>query len=71
MTNHATTLNSAGQLIAAIPHLLGYYPTDSIVVLALNDHNLAFTLRTDCPAEPTLYPLLAVNLVREINRRKD
>ncbi|XVV02679.1 DUF4192 domain-containing protein [Actinosynnema sp. CA-248983] len=55
-------MTDPGQLIAAIPHLLGFYPTDSIVVLVLQDDHVDCTLRTDCPTDPTRYRDIASQL---------
>ncbi|MGM1062122.1 DUF4192 domain-containing protein [Saccharothrix sp. Mg75] len=38
-----------GDLIAALPHLLGFHPVDSLVLLALEGPSVAVTLRTDLP----------------------
>jgi len=43
-------LSDPSELIAAVPHLLGFYPHDSVVLLALHGRNLGLTLRTDLVA---------------------
>lgn len=70
MAHDVTAVTDPGQLITFIPHLFGYYPIDSIVVLALDDDRIDFGLRTDCPAEPGLYPLAAVTLADQIGMRE-
>jgi hypothetical protein len=40
-------LSDPSELIAAVPHLLGFYPHDSIVVVALHGKKLGLTLRAD------------------------
>lgn len=61
------TVTDPGNLIAAIPHLLGFYPTDSIVVIVLRDGSVDCTLRTDCPADPARYRAIAAQLAhREV-----
>ncbi|MFE2754945.1 DUF4192 domain-containing protein [Actinosynnema sp. NPDC059335] len=51
MTNSLTRpgLRDPGDLIAAVPHLLGFHPDDSIVVLLVRGHDVAVTLRVDLP----------------------
>ncbi|MBB5808588.1 hypothetical protein F4560_008356 [Saccharothrix ecbatanensis] len=44
-----TRLTDPGDLIAAVPHLLGFHPADSMVVLVVRDHDIAMTLRIDLP----------------------
>ena len=43
-------LSDPSELIAAVPHLLGFHPHDSVVLLALHGRNLGLTLRTDLVA---------------------
>lgn len=40
-------LSDPSELIAAVPHLLGFHPRDSVVLLALHGKNLGLTLRAD------------------------
>ncbi|MFY9808371.1 MAG: DUF4192 domain-containing protein [Pseudonocardiaceae bacterium] len=40
-------LSDSSELIAAVPHLLGFHPRDSVVLLALHRKNLGLTLRAD------------------------
>ncbi|GDY30303.1 DUF4192 domain-containing protein [Gandjariella thermophila] len=45
-------LRDAGDLIAAVPHLLGFHPIDSLVLVILHGeeaHRVGLTLRTDLP----------------------
>ncbi|MEU4743344.1 DUF4192 domain-containing protein [Actinosynnema sp. NPDC023658] len=44
-----TRLRDPGDLIAAVPHLLGFHPSDSIVVLVAQDHDVAMAVRVDLP----------------------
>ncbi|MFI9811415.1 DUF4192 domain-containing protein [Saccharothrix variisporea] len=60
-------VNDPGQLIAAIPHLLGFYPTDSIVVLVVKDDHVDCVMRTDCPTDQALYARVAAQLAREVD----
>jgi len=43
------TLRSPGDLIALTPYLLGFHPTDSLVVVALRERQVAFAARGDLP----------------------
>ncbi|QQQ77945.1 DUF4192 domain-containing protein [Saccharothrix sp. 6-C] len=45
----STRLRDPGDLIAAVPHLLGFHPSDSVVVLVVSDDDVAMTLRVDLP----------------------
>lgn len=40
-------LADPSELIAAVPHLLGFHPTSSVVLLALHGKRLGLTLRAD------------------------
>jgi hypothetical protein len=40
-------LSDPSELIAAVPHLLGFHPRDSVVLLALHGKSLGLTLRAD------------------------
>lgn len=43
------TLSSPQDVIAAVPHLLGFHPADSLVVLATNARRMVGTFRYDLP----------------------
>jgi hypothetical protein len=43
------TLSSPQDVIAAVPHLLGFHPADSLVVVATNSHRLVGAFRYDLP----------------------
>ncbi|MFI7025832.1 DUF4192 domain-containing protein [Micromonospora sp. NPDC049900] len=45
------TVRSPADLIAAVPYLLGFHPTDSVVVVALTGSRIVFAARTDLPGE--------------------
>ncbi|MFI9006240.1 DUF4192 domain-containing protein [Actinosynnema sp. NPDC053489] len=45
----SSRLRNPGDLLAAVPHLLGFHPSDSIVVLVVRDHEVSLTLRIDLP----------------------
>ena len=49
MTAPPITLRSPAELLAVIPHLLGFEPDHAIVVMALRDNKLGLTQRIDLP----------------------
>ena len=62
-----TTLTSPHDLLAAVPFLVGYHPTNSLVVIALNGETIGMAMRIDYPEEVDLDQIdtLASHLVRE------
>jgi len=44
-----TTLTTPKDLLAAVPFLIGFNPTDSIVLLSLNSDAIAMAIRIDFP----------------------
>jgi hypothetical protein len=62
-------LSDPSELIAAVPHLLGFHPHDSVVLLALHGRNLGLTLRTDLVA-PDQARRLAEQLLLPITRTR-
>ncbi|TQM80241.1 uncharacterized protein DUF4192 [Saccharothrix saharensis] len=60
-----TRLRDPGDLIAAVPHLLGFHPFDSVVLLVVHDHDVAMTLRIDLPP-PGARHRLAARLVEPL-----
>ncbi|MFD9702144.1 DUF4192 domain-containing protein [Lentzea sp. NPDC059081] len=42
-------VHDAGDLYAAIPHLMGFHPADSLVVLVLREGMVSMTMRVDLP----------------------
>jgi hypothetical protein len=44
------TVRSPADLLAAVPFLLGFHPTESLVVIALRDKKIIFAARGDLPA---------------------
>ena len=53
MTAPPITLRSPAELLAVIPHLLGFEPDHAIVVMALKDNKLGLTQRIDLPTPGT------------------
>lgn len=65
-----TTLTSPHDLIAAIPFLIGYHPTDSLVIVSLKEDCVGMAMRVDYPSlkvanSPDVYDSLVYHLVRE------
>ena len=54
-------LTDPSELIAAVPHLLGFHPRDSLVVISLDGRRLGVTLRADL-VDPEHRELLAEQL---------
>ncbi|MEU5692730.1 DUF4192 domain-containing protein [Actinosynnema sp. NPDC020468] len=44
-----THVTTPADLLAAVPHLLGFHPSDSLVLLVLEGRAITLTLRTDLP----------------------
>ena len=61
----AIHVRGTGDLYAAIPHLMGFHPADSLVVLALRDNVISMTMRVDLP-RPRHRGLLAAQLERPL-----
>jgi len=51
MTTSAIKLTSPNELLAVIPYLLGFNPTNSIVTLCLSNNKLGMTQRLDLPQD--------------------
>jgi Domain of unknown function (DUF4192) len=62
-------LSDPSELIAAVPHLLGFHPHDSVVLMALHGKSLGLTLRADLPPADQAQPL-AEQLLRPIVRQR-
>ncbi|TCB92741.1 DUF4192 domain-containing protein [Micromonospora zingiberis] len=45
------TVRSPADLIAAVPYLLGFHPTDSVVVVAMSGSRVVFAARGDLPGD--------------------
>ena len=65
-----TTLTSPHDLLAAIPFLIGYHPTDSLVIVSLKEDCVGMAMRVDYPTidavnSPGTYDALIYHLVRE------
>ncbi|GGO91416.1 DUF4192 domain-containing protein [Wenjunlia tyrosinilytica] len=62
------TLRTPGELVDALPYLLGFHPDDSIVMVALHTSRSRFgaRLRLDIPADPADWPDTARELARHL-----
>jgi len=62
-----TTLTSPHDLLAAVPFLVGYHPSDSLVLISLRQERVGLAMRVDFPleADPDQIDSLATHLVRE------
>lgn len=62
-------LSDPAELVAAIPHLLGFHPQDSVVLIALHGKNLGLTLRADL-VDIGQVPLLAEQMLAPLLRQE-
>lgn len=62
-------LSDPAELIAAVPHLLGFHPRDSLVIITLQGRRLGLTLRSDLVAEGSEQQL-AAQLLGPIARQR-
>ncbi len=62
-----STLTSPHDLLAAVPFLIGYHPSNSLVLVALKDDSVGMAMRVDLPTSETSasYDLLATHFTRE------
>jgi hypothetical protein len=64
-----TTLRSPADLIAVTPYLLGFHPTDSVVVIALRGRAVAFAARGDLPGHRAPVRGVAREIVTTVARQ--
>jgi hypothetical protein len=62
-----STLTSPHDLLAAVPFLIGYHPSNSLVLVALKGDSVGMAMRVDIPSNATSasYDLLATHFTRE------
>jgi hypothetical protein len=62
-----STLTSPHDLLAAVPFLIGYHPSNSLVLVALKEDSVGMAMRVDLPDEVSAasYDLLATHFTRE------
>lgn len=65
----AVRLREHGELIAAVPHLLGFHPVDSLVAVAVEGNRIGLTLRTDLVRDEDA-ELLAAQLAEPLARQR-
>lgn len=56
-------LHGAGELLAVVPYLLGFHPTDSLVMVGLHDQRVGFALRLDLPPDGRTLPAATLRWV--------
>jgi hypothetical protein len=66
---HRVTVRKPADLLAAVPYLLGFHPTDSVVALALRGTRVIFQARADAP-DPAEVDGLADYLAQIIVRQE-
>jgi hypothetical protein len=61
------TTTDPHELLATVPYLIGYHPTNSIVFIAIRDNRAGVAMRMDYPAEENLEPisLLVDQLIKQ------
>jgi hypothetical protein len=65
-----TPLRTPADLLALVPYLLGFHPSDSLVVIALRDGEIVFELRGDLPGTGG-QSLTNVELARAVSAAAD
>jgi hypothetical protein len=71
MTTSAIKLTSPHELLAVVPYLLGFNPTNSIMVLCLRDHRLGLTQRLDLPRPQDTHDVASALLPSLITENPD
>ncbi|GAA3747043.1 DUF4192 domain-containing protein [Micromonospora maritima] len=64
------SVRSPGDLVAAVPYLLGFHPADSVVVVAVRGRRVVFAARGDLP-EAGADPAPAARHLAEVVARQD
>ncbi|MFG3602431.1 DUF4192 domain-containing protein [Micromonospora chersina] len=65
------TVRSSADLVAAVPYLLGFHPSDgSIVVIASRDRRVVFAARGDLPTAAHLLDQFTAHLVPVVQRQQ-
>ncbi len=62
-----TTVKTPHDLLAAVPFLIGYHPSDSLVLISVKNDSLEMAMRVDFPINPPegTYHLLTSHLKRD------
>ncbi|MEU4806422.1 DUF4192 domain-containing protein [Actinosynnema sp. NPDC023587] len=66
-TLDSANLSDPGDLIAAVPHLLEFYPTDSLVAVMVRDGRITLTARIDLPSTSHQYRQTAHDLSTQLH----
>lgn len=67
MTTAAIRLTSPGDLVASIPFILGFHPTDSLVIISIRGGRVGLTTRIDLPPASEA-PVIVDALVAPLSR---
>jgi len=71
MTTNAIKLTSPHELLAVVPYLLGFNPTNSIMVLCLHDRRLGLAQRLDLPRSENAHDVASALLPSLITENPD
>jgi Domain of unknown function (DUF4192) len=71
MTTNAIKLTSPQELLAIVPFVLGFHPTNSIMVLCLTDNKLGLTQRLDLPRPENAHDVASALLPSLITENPD
>lgn len=63
------TVTSPTDLVAAVPYLIGFHPSDSVVIMAFRGARLEFAARHDLPLRPERAGSLARHLATVVARQ--
>jgi Domain of unknown function (DUF4192) len=69
-TQPRVRLSAPNDILATIPFLVGYHPSDSVVVLGMTEHRVSFTARDDLPPAGEQPPEEQVSYLVEIVMRQ-
>jgi hypothetical protein len=71
VTTNAIRLTSPHELLAIVPFVLGFHPTNSIVVLCLRDNRLGLTQRLDLPLPEDAHSVASALMPPLVNENPD
>ena len=61
-------VHSPRQLISAMPHLIGFHPDNSLVVVAMDDNELLAINRLDWSSDPVMIPEVTIGQLRSAQK---
>jgi hypothetical protein len=68
MTIHsATQLTTPQDLLAAVPFMVGYHPSNSLVIMAMREDHISMAMRVDFPSAEAIEEI-ATNIYRHLSR---